>query len=100
MVAPTSPFVIRQIFRLPGLGLLALPTLIPDWLALPSLHTALALHLHRPNELPLLLIATVEELAYNLESPVRALLLDVDFTAESLVDAWLVLKEVVSDELL
>jgi hypothetical protein len=99
MSAPASPFIIAKTFRLPGLGLLLLPAHPPDWLTHPPLHTALRLQLHRPNQLPLPLIATLEELAYDLQTPMRALLLDTDLTGESLAESWLTLEAVMLDRL-
>lgn len=89
MSSPDS-FLIGRSFRVPGLGVLVLPTApAPDWLASYALHTALALHLHRPGYPPLPLPATVEELAAEGEPATRALLLDADPGGELPVGAWL-----------
>lgn len=75
----TLPFLVASSFRVPGLGLLVLPAApAPAWLGAHSLHTALLLHLHRPGQPPLVLPATIEELARAGEPPARALLLDAD----------------------
>ena len=71
-------FIVRHSLRVPGLGLLVLPSPpAPAWLAEPALHTALALRLHRPGQPPLALTATLEEVSHD-GPPARALLLDAD----------------------
>jgi hypothetical protein len=85
-----TTFWVARSLRLPGLGLLLLPTTPPpDWLAAFSLHTALALRLHRPGQPPLSVIATIEELAHADEPPARALLLDADPPGLVTSQAWL-----------
>jgi hypothetical protein len=89
-MSPSGSFLIERSFRVPGLGLLVLPTApIPSWLAQSELHTALALHLHRQGQPPLPLLATVEELAPTDEPATRALLLDADPGGELPAGAWL-----------
>lgn len=85
-----AALAVARSFRLPGLGLLLLPAAPPpDWLAAFSLHTTLALRLHRPGEPPLPVIATIEELAHADEPPARALLLDADPAGPVTTQAWL-----------
>jgi len=92
MSASTSPFVIGQSFRVPGLGLLVLPAApAPAWLISPALHTTLALQLHRPGQLPIALLATIEELSRSPEPPTRALLFDADPGGTLPTGAWLAL---------
>lgn len=92
MLVPASVFVIGHHMRLPGLGLLVLPTgAVPDWLATPDLHTTLALRLHSPGQSPLALTATIEEISYDQQLPQRTLLLDADLDDELLASAWLAL---------
>jgi hypothetical protein len=100
MSASASLFFIGQSFRVPGLGLLVLPTApAPDWLASPALHTALALQLHRPGQPPLRLPATIEELSRGPQLPTRALLLDADPGGPLPAGAWLALEALPADEL-
>jgi hypothetical protein len=100
MAASVSPFVISTSLRVPGLGVLALPgTPPPGWLAATALHTALALHLHRPGQPPLALCATIEEVSHAPQPPTRALLLDADPGGELLPGAWLSLEGVAEDQL-
>lgn len=90
MSASAPTFVISQSFRVPGLGWLVLPaTPAPNWLAGPTLHTALALRLHRTGQPPLLLPATIEEISRAPEPPTRALLLDADPNGGLPIGAWL-----------
>ncbi|MGI4833779.1 MAG: hypothetical protein ACRYFK_09995 [Janthinobacterium lividum] len=97
----TDTFWVARSLRVPGLGLLVLPTLpAPAWLAAPPLHTALGLWLHRPGYPPLALPATVEEVAHEGQPPTRALLLDADPTGELGQGAQLELAAIVPDELL
>ena len=98
MSACNSPFVIEKSFRVPGLGVLVLPTCVPDWLASYSIHTALACHLHCPNQPPLSLIATVEELALDQQACIRALLIDGDLSDALLAQSWLSLITAIPDE--
>lgn len=97
MSAPDSTaFWVASSFRVPGLGLLVQPTVpAPTWLAAQPLHTALALRLHRPGQPPLLLPATIEELARHDEPPARALLLDADPGGPLPAGTWL---EVMAEE--
>jgi len=77
MPEPQAEFVIAASFRLPGLGLLVLPTLpAPTWLADYALHTALAIKLLVEGLQPIPLTGTVEELAHANQPVQRALLLD------------------------
>ena len=99
MSACNSPFIIGRSFRVPGLGVLVLPTRVPDWLASHPIHTALTCRLHCPNQPPLPLIATVEELEYDLQITARALLLDVDPAQAILTQSWLSLETAISNEL-
>jgi hypothetical protein len=72
-------FIVAQSIRVPGLGILVLPTAYaPEWLANLPLHTDLALHLHRPSQPSIALTATIEELNYDSQPTTRALLLDAD----------------------
>jgi hypothetical protein len=101
MSASACPFVIGQSLRVPGLGLLVLPAApVPDWLARPALHTALALLLHRPGQPSLALPATIEEISHGPQPPSRALLLDGDPGSELEPGAWLALEAVIENELL
>ncbi|MGI4759997.1 MAG: hypothetical protein ACRYF0_04785 [Janthinobacterium lividum] len=87
---PTGSFVVSRSFRLPGLGLLVLPTTpVPTWLASADLHTAVPLQLHRPGQPPLALLATIEELTTAHEPPTRALLLDADPGGSLPPHSWL-----------
>lgn len=98
---PPHAFVIARSLRVPGLGLLVLPAApAPAWLATIALHTALALRLHRPGQLPLPLPATLEELAHGDEPPVRALLLDADPGGPLLAGTWLALEIIQPEQLL
>jgi hypothetical protein len=70
-------FVVETSFRVPGLGVLALPSApAPVWLAAYPLHTALAISLLADDLPPTALTGTVEELAHDGQPPRRALLLD------------------------
>jgi hypothetical protein len=100
MLASASPFVIARSIRVPGLGLLILPTDVPDWLASYSIHTALALSLHRLNQSPLSLTATIEELEYDLQVATRGLLINSVPTEIIPVGSWLIIEAVVPDKLL
>ena len=92
--ASTGPYYVARSLRVPGLGLLVLPAApAPAWLAVHPLHTALALRLHRPGQLPLPLPATIEEVAAEGQLPTRALLLDAD-PGELGAGAWLELVDV------
>ena len=95
MPPPDSAFIVGRSFRLPGLGLLVLPTLpAPVWLASIDLHTPLALQLHRPGQPPLALTATIEELTTADEPATRALLLDADLGSTLLPPTWLVFDSI------
>ncbi|WP_151086569.1 hypothetical protein [Hymenobacter baengnokdamensis] len=92
MATPTVPdaFGIASSWRVPGLGLLVLPAAPePAWLAAPALHSEVALRLHRPAAPPLLLVATVEEIAYAGQPAARALLLDADLGKLPAIGSWL-----------
>jgi hypothetical protein len=72
-------FVVETSFRVPGLGVLALPSApAPAWLAAYPLHTALAISLLADTLPPTTLTGTVEEVAHDGHIPRRALLLDFD----------------------
>jgi hypothetical protein len=72
-------FVVEASFRVPGLGVLALPSApAPAWLATYPLHTVLAVRLLSEALPPTALTGTVEELAHDGQAPRRALLLDFD----------------------
>jgi hypothetical protein len=87
---PSSAFVVAASFRVPGLGLLVLPTApAPAWLGAHPLHTALLLRLHRSGQPSLSLPATIEELARDDQPPARALLLDADPGGPLPAGAWL-----------
>lgn len=95
---PSPAFVVADSFRVPGLGLLVLPTApAPTWLDAHPLHTALPLRLHRPGQPPLALPATIEELARDDQPPTRALLLAADPGGPLPAGAWL---ELTDDDLL
>lgn len=99
MLPAANAFVVSQSLRLPGLGLLVLPTLpAPAWLAGAHLHTALAVQLHRPGQAPLALTATIEELTPADGPTTRTLLLDAD-PGPLPTGAWLELEHVVPPEL-
>jgi hypothetical protein len=80
MPAPLATFELETSFRLPGLGVLAVPTAgpVPDMLAASPLHTALAVTLLAEGQPPQPLTGTVEELTRDGQPPRRALLLDFD----------------------
>jgi len=91
------PFLVRQSLRVPGLGLLVLPAPpAPGWLAEAGLHTAVALQLHRPGQLPLALSATLEEVSHT-GPPTRALLLDADPGGPLPPGTWLELVALAPD---
>jgi hypothetical protein len=70
-------FVVETSFRVPGLGVLALPSApAPAWLAAYPLHTALAIKLLADALPPTALTGTVEEVAHDGQPSRRALLLD------------------------
>jgi hypothetical protein len=99
MASDDSVFYIDHSFRVPGLGLLVLPTAPgPGWLAPLALHTALVVQLHWPGQPALVLPATVEELAHEPHPPTRALLLDAD-PGPLPAGAWLTLAEIATSEL-
>lgn len=64
-------------FRVPGLGVLAVPAEAAALLAY-ALHTALAITLVAEGQPPLALTGTVEEMAHDGQPPRRTLLLDFD----------------------
>lgn len=75
---PLATLVVAASFRVPGLGVLAVPAAGPAAasLAAYALHTALAVSL--VDESQLALTGTVEELTHDGQPPRRALLLDFD----------------------
>lgn len=95
MLPAANDFVVSRSLRLPGLGLLVLPTApAPGWLASADLYTVLALRLHRPGQPPLALTATIEELTTPDAPPARALLLEADPGGSLLPGAWLAIEAV------
>lgn len=79
MPEPLAIFVVEASFRVPGLGILALPTLpAPAWLAECALHTGWTITLFVEGQLPQSILGTVEELAHDGQLPRRTLLLDFD----------------------
>lgn len=101
MTAAASPFHISTSLRVPGLGILALSAApLPDWLGALDLHTTLTLQLHRPDQPPLALYATVEEVSHAPQKLTRALLLDADPDGELPEGSWLSLESVTRNELL
>ncbi|QKG54035.1 hypothetical protein [Hymenobacter sp. BRD67] len=88
--AVPDAFGIAHRWRVPGLGLLVLPAAPePAWLAAPALHSGVALRLHRPETPPLLLVATVEEIAFAGQPAAQALLLDADPGKLPAIGSWL-----------
>ena len=79
MPEPLAMFELETSFRVPGLGVLAVPA-GPAAAALApyALHTALAVTLLVAGQPPVALTATVEELTHDDQPPHRALLLDFD----------------------
>lgn len=75
-----ATLVLETSFRLPGLGVLAVPAAGPAaaMLAAYALHTALAVTLRAAGQPPVALTGTVEELTHDGQPPRRALLLDFD----------------------
>lgn len=79
MPEPLGLFVVASSFRVPGLGVLALPAApTPGWLATCALHTAVAVTLLAEGHSPTALTGTAEELTHDGQPPRRALLLDFD----------------------
>lgn len=80
MAEPLTTLVLETSFRVPGLGVLAVPAADPAaaGLAAYALHTALAVTLLVEGQPPAALTGTVEELAHDNQPPRRALLLDFD----------------------
>lgn len=79
MAELSEVFVVETSFRVPGLGVLALPSApVPAWLVAYPLHTALAISLLTDALPPTMLTGTVEEVAHDGQPPRRALLLDFD----------------------
>jgi len=95
----TIPFIIERSIRVPGLGLLVLPTAVPRWLASYPIHTVMALCLHRLDQPPLPLVATIEEVEYDLQATTRGLLIESIPTDTMLAGSWLVLGAIVTDKL-
>ncbi len=77
---PLATLVVAASFRVPGLGVLAVPAAGPatDSLAAYTLHAALAVSLLREGQPPLAITGTIEELTHDGQPPRRALLLDFD----------------------
>lgn len=75
-----ATLALESSFRVPGLGVLAVPAASPatDQLLAYALHTALAVTLLAEGQPPLALTGTVEELTQDGQPPRRALLLDFD----------------------
>lgn len=80
MTEPLATLVLETSFRVPGLGVLAVPSAGPAAAALAAyaLHTALALRLLAEGQPPVALTGTIEELIHDGQPPRRALLLDFD----------------------
>lgn len=80
MPASLATFELETSFRLPGLGVLAVPAAgpAPAMLAAYALHTALAVTLLAEGQPPQALTGTVEELTHEGQPPRRTLLLDFD----------------------
>lgn len=78
LALPLATLVVESSFRVPGLGVLAVPAAPAAGLAAYALHTALALTLRVAGQLPQFLTGTVEEIAHDGQPPRRALLLDFD----------------------
>lgn len=79
MSEPLATLVLESSFRVPGLGVLALPAApIPAWLSTCALHTAVAVTLLAEGHSPTALTGTAEELTHDGQPPRRALLLDFD----------------------
>lgn len=79
MAEPLVTLVLETSFRVPGLGVLAVPTgPTAAGLAAHELHTALAVTLLVAGQPPTSLTGTIEELTRDDQPPRRALLLDFD----------------------
>lgn len=80
MPEPLATLVLETSFRVPGLGVLAVPAAGPAdaGLAAYALHTGLALTLLAAGQPPVALTGTIEELTHDGQPPRRALLLDFD----------------------
>jgi len=79
MAEPLATLVLETSFRVPGLGVLAVPTgPTAAGLAAYALHTALAVTLLVEGQPPVALTGTIEELTRDGQPPRRALLLDFD----------------------
>jgi hypothetical protein len=80
MPEPLAMFELETSFRVPGLGVLAVPAAGPATadLAAYALHTALALTLLVEGQTPVALTGTIEELTHDGQPPRRTLLLDFD----------------------
>ena len=92
---------VARSLRVPGLGLLLLPTApAPAWLLASPLHTALAVQLHCPSQPPQTLLASTEEVAPADGPPTRALLFSTDPGGEVPPGAWLTHLAIGDDELL
>jgi len=80
MPDPLAILELEASFRLPGLGVLAVPAAGPaaTGLAAYALHTALGLTLLVEGQPPQALTGTVEELTHDGQPPRRTLLLDFD----------------------
>ncbi len=102
MPSPTpTAFIVATSLRVPGLGLLVVPAgPAPAWLAAHPLHTALGLRLHRAGQPPLLLPATIEELARDEQPPARALLLDAAPFGPLPAGTWLEITDTGQENLL
>ncbi|MGI4867019.1 MAG: hypothetical protein ACRYFZ_24090 [Janthinobacterium lividum] len=79
MPEPLTTLALETSFRVPGLGVLAVPAAPEAEVLLAyALHTALAITLIAEGQPPLALTGTVEELAHDGQPPRRTLLLDFD----------------------
>jgi hypothetical protein len=97
MPDPLAILELEASFRLPGLGVLAVPTAGPaaTGLAAYALHTALAITLLVEGQPPQALTGTVEELTHDGQPSRRTLLLDFDPGGPLPSGARLQLEEVV-----
>jgi hypothetical protein len=91
MPEPLEVFIVETSFRVPGLGVMALPTVpAPGWLADYALHTALAITVHTSSQLSQAITGTIEELVHDKELPRRGLLLDFNPTEQLRSGSYLI----------
>ena len=83
-------FIVETSFRVPGLGVMALPIAPPPaWLATYALHTVLVITVCITGQPPQATTGTVEELLHASESPRRGLLLDFNLTGQLHIGTYL-----------